>query len=176
MITLNCIIKIRRTDLKRQGKDDHCSKKIWKAVRTVPEYSLPVDLLETNWIFSLIKAYAAYVFQESFFNYSLYISPASILFNWLLAVKIHVQIISELGISADRNHFGACIFRRRFLPIIVPKVPTVAYTTRPMQFNTIWKDLNSWTVKFVTESCFFAKKLMLKKDWKHTWKCFIRLR
>lgn len=99
MITLNCIIKIRRTDLKRQGKDDHCSKKIWKAVRTVPEYSLPVDLLETNWIFSLIKAYAAYVFQESSLKYSLYISPALILFNWLLAVKIHVQIISELGLQ-----------------------------------------------------------------------------
>lgn len=130
MITLNCIIKIRRADLKRPGKDDHCSKKIWKAVRTVPEYSLPVDLLERNWIFSLIKAYTAYVFQESFLNYSLYISPASIFFNWLLAVKIHVQIISELGITADRNHFGACIFRRRFLPIIVTKVPTVAYTTR----------------------------------------------
>lgn len=124
MITLNCIIKIRRTDLKRQGKDDHCSKKIWKAVRTVPEYSLPVDLLETNWIFSLIKAYAAYVFQESSLKYSLYISPALILFNWLLAVKIHVQIISELGLQRIGIISGAYIFRRRFLPIIVTKVPT----------------------------------------------------
>ena len=58
MITLNCIIKIRRTDLKSQGKDDHCSKKR-KAVRTLPEYSLPVDLFETNWNFSLIQTYAA---------------------------------------------------------------------------------------------------------------------
>ena len=58
MITLNCIIKIRRIDLKSQGKDDHCSKKI-KAVRTLLEYSLPVDLFETNWKFSLIQTYAA---------------------------------------------------------------------------------------------------------------------
>ena len=114
MITLNCIIKIRRTDLKRQGKDDHCSKKIWKAVRTVPEYSLPVDLLETNWIFSLIKAYAAYVFQESFLNYSLYISPASILFNWLLAVKIHVPFqswgLQRIGIISGPVYFVAAFF------------------------------------------------------------------
>ena len=47
MITLNCIIKIRRTDFKNQDKDDHCSKKR-RAVRTLPEYSLPVDLFETN--------------------------------------------------------------------------------------------------------------------------------
>ena len=58
MITLNCIIKIRRIDLKSQDKDDHCSKKR-KAVRTLLEYSLPVDLFETNWKFSLIQTYAA---------------------------------------------------------------------------------------------------------------------
>ena len=82
MITLNCIIKIRRTDLKNQGKDDHCSMKR-KAVRILPEYCLPVDLFEPNWKFSLTKAYAAYVFQESFqSNHSMYISPASILFNY----------------------------------------------------------------------------------------------
>ena len=81
MITLNCIIKIRRTDFMNQDKDDHCSKKR-RAVRTLPEYSLPVDLFETNWKFSLIKAYGAYVFQESFLNHSMYISPSSILFNY----------------------------------------------------------------------------------------------
>ena len=67
MITFNCIIKIHRTDFKNQDKDDRCSKKR-KAVRTLPEYSLPVDLFETNWKFSLIKAYAAYMFQKSFFE------------------------------------------------------------------------------------------------------------
>ena len=81
MITFNCIIKIQRTDFKNQDEDDHCSKKR-KAVRTLPEYSLPVDLFETNWKFSLIKAYAAYVFQKSFLNHSMYIGLASIFFNY----------------------------------------------------------------------------------------------
>ena len=39
----------------------------------------------------------------------------------------------------------------------VTKVPTATDTTRPMQLKKIWKDLNSWAVKSVTESCVSAK-------------------
>lgn len=77
-----------------------------KAAGTLLEYSLPIYLFETNWKFSLIKAYAAYVFQ----NHIWIIRCTSALFQYCSTTFSCLDPCADhfrAGITADRNHFRA---------------------------------------------------------------------